>query len=146
MLRKKIEYFGADQVIISSFAAVKNVVPPRRPVAKIKQSRMSQVDKSVKSKRKRPVATLYLHSPMQYIWENYEENIKKFSFPIKQLYQFATIYLRPRDKQYRHYDTVFANSQYTATLAKKLYTIDAQVSYPHIDNAFLHTVIQTDSH
>jgi hypothetical protein len=121
MLRKKIEKYSAEEVIISSFAAVKNVVSTRRPVAKIDQTGMSQVDKAVKSNRKRPVANLYLHSPMQYIRENYEENVSKLSFPIKQLYQFATTYLRPRDKKERHYDVVLCNSNYTAKLAKQLY-------------------------
>ncbi len=73
---------------------------------------------------------------MQYIRENYEENISKLRFPIKQLYQFATTYLRPWDKAQRKYDVVLCNSNYTAELAKQLYNIDGQVAYPQLDKAF----------
>lgn len=58
---------------------------------------------------------------MQYIWENYYDNIKKLHFPIKQLYQFAAQFLRPRDKKKRNYDTVYFNSEYTQDIAGKLY-------------------------
>jgi len=61
---------------------------------------------------------------MQYIRENYEENVAKLSFPIKQIYQFAAIYLRPWDKKHRHYDVVLCNSNYTAKLAKQLYGLE----------------------
>lgn len=73
---------------------------------------------------------------MQYIRENYEENVSKLSFPIKQLYQFATTYLRPWDKKHRQYDVVLCNSNYTAKLAKQLYGLEGQVSYPQLHRAF----------
>lgn len=137
MLRKKIELYTPNNVVISSFAAAKNVVRQVSSNWKKTKSQYSNIDIFKKNDHSRPVSTtLYLHSPMQYIRENYEENIKKLSFPIKQLYQFATLYLRPRDKNPREYNTIYANSNYTAALAKKLYNIDAQVSYPHIDKAF----------
>lgn len=68
--------------------------------------------------------TLYLHSPMQYIRENYEENVHKLRFPIKQFYMLAAQYLRPRDKKKRSYDTVFFNSEYTEAVAHKLYGLE----------------------
>jgi hypothetical protein len=123
MLRKEIEKYKANEVVISSFAAVKNVVPTKRPISLHIKKNDSQVDIHKNELIKRPVSriTLYLHSPMQYIRENYEENMNKLSFPIKQLYQFAATYLRPRDKKSRHYDVVLCNSNYTAKLAKQLY-------------------------
>jgi hypothetical protein len=121
LLRNKIEKYNADEVVISSFAAVKNACPSKRPVSWDEEKDKSQVDKKKKSPKTRPVSRLYLHSPMQYIRENYEENVKKLSFPIKQLYKFAAIYLRPRDRKSRHYDVVLCNSNYTANLAKQLY-------------------------
>ncbi len=84
----------------------------------------------------RPTVSLYLHSPMQYIWENYEENIAKLRFPIKQLYQLATLYLRPWDKKKRYYDTVCFNSEYTQSLAHKLYKMEGEVKYPPINSEF----------
>lgn len=73
---------------------------------------------------------------MQYIWENYAENIAKLRFPIKQLYQLATLYLRPRDKKKRHYDNVYFNSEYTQALAHRLYDMEGQVKYPPINSEF----------
>ena len=131
LLRKKIEKQHPDEIIISSFAAVKNIVEPTKNIS----------SKFLKNKNQRPKTTLYLHSPMQYIWENYEDNIKKLRFPIKQLYQFASKYLRPRDSLERQYDSVLCNSNYTAELAKKIYKITGQVQYPKIENAFMETQI-----
>ncbi|MEI7477831.1 MAG: hypothetical protein WCJ81_04975 [bacterium] len=60
---------------------------------------------------------------MQYIRENYKENTQKLKFPIKQFYQIAAKFLRPRDKLHRQYDTIYFNSKYTAKLAKHLYNM-----------------------
>ena len=114
ILRKKIEKRHPDEIIISSFAAVKNIVEPTK----------NNTTKILRNKNQWPNTTLYLHAPMQYIWENYEDNLKKLRFPIKQLYQLASKYLRPRDLLERHYDLVLCNSRYTARLAKQLYNID----------------------
>ena len=135
MLRRKIETYKADEVIISSFAAVKNVQCAMCNVQW--NEKINNWSLYIDNWTLSPKVTLYLHSPMQYIRENYEENVKKLAFPIKQLYQFASIYLRPRDKKSRHYDVVLCNSNYTAKLAKQLYGLDWQVVYPIIDNAFL---------
>jgi glycosyltransferase involved in cell wall biosynthesis len=128
MLRHKIINYHADEVVISSFAAVKNIVTPHPhgPATKRPVSIALKV-------------SLYLHSPMQYVWENYDENIKKLQFPIKQFYMRATRYLRPWDLRERHYDTVCANSEYTAALAKKLYVIDAAILYPALDPIYFTT-------
>ena len=135
-LRKKIMRYGSDEIVISSFAAVKNVISIKRPVSLEIKSPATSIDKTKNNDIRRPVSHLYLHSPMQYIRENYEENYNKLSFPIKQFYRLATQYLRPWDRATRHYDRVEANSHYTAALAKKLYSIDAQVRYPQLNSAF----------
>lgn len=96
-LSRKIKRYHPDHIIISSFAAAKNI-----------DTRIAKT-------------TLYLHCPMQYIRENYHENLQKLSFPIKQIYQLAAQFLRPRDKKKRSYDEVFFNSEYTEVIAKKLY-------------------------
>jgi hypothetical protein len=56
ILSKKIKKFNPDIIFISSFAIAKNIDLPN----------------SAKQ------ITLYLHSPMQYIWEMYEEYLNKF--------------------------------------------------------------------
>lgn len=73
---------------------------------------------------------------MQYIWENYKENIAKLHLPIKQLYQLAALYLRPWDRKKRHYDTIYFNSEYTQKLAYTLYGVSGKIMYPPIDHAF----------
>lgn len=118
LLRKKIQKYDPDNLIISSFAAVKNIILP--------------IQEDPLSKK----TLLYLHSPMQYIRENYEDNIKKLTFPIKQFYKIAAKYLRPRDRKPRQYQIAHCNSEYTAKLAKQLYNIDCEVRYPKVDKAF----------
>ena len=111
-LSRKIRRYAPDQIIVSSFAAAKNINTTIAPT------------------------TLYLHSPMQYIWENYFENLQKLRFPIKQLYQLAAQFLRPRDKKKRTYDTVLFNSEYTQDIADKLYGLKWKVKYPPIEKEF----------
>ncbi len=140
ILRRKIQYYNPDAITIDSFAAVKNIIPPFSITKPANKKYMKSKDwwaNHIKGTyTKQPHTTLYLHSPMQYIRENYSENISKLWFPIKQLYIFATKYLRPWDQSQRQYDVVLYNSNYTAKLAKQLYKIDWQVSYPQIDKAF----------
>ena len=103
--------------MISSFAAVKNL------------SVASGVD-----------LTLYLHSPNQYIWENYRDYVRKFSFPIKQIFQFVSWYVRLWDKRPKRYTRCLANSHYTARCAHRYYGIaidDITVQYPQLHQAFV---------
>lgn len=111
-LSRKIRSYAPDHIIISSFAAAKNINTTIAPT------------------------TLYLHSPMQYIRENYYENLHKLHFPIKQLYQIAAQFLRPWDKKKRRYDHIYFNSEYTQLIAGKLYWLQWTVKYPPIDKVF----------
>lgn len=113
----KIRWWWATHVVISSFAAVKNL------------SVASGVD-----------VTLYLHSPNQYIWENYRDYVRKFSFPIKQIFQFVSWYVRLWDKRPRSYTRCLANSHYTARCIHRYYGIavdDITVQYPQLNQAFV---------
>ena len=154
LLKYKIKRYKPDSIVIDSFAAVKNIVEVRDDSNISGGSKNDtyiwstwndneDTDNSVNNtihkeyrQNRQSHTTLYLHSPMQYIRENYEENVNKLKFPIKQFYKFATTYLRPWDKKSRKYDVVLCNSNYTAELAKQLYNIDGQVAYPQIDKAF----------
>lgn len=121
-LSRKIKKYNPSNIIISSFAAVKNINTHIAPT------------------------TLYLHSPMQYIRENYKENIQKVWFPIKQLYMFAAQFLRPRDKKKRTYNKVFFNSEYTQKLWEKMYGLKWEVWYPPVDKAFNGSMITDEIH
>ena len=125
LLRRKVKNYDADAIIISSFAAVKNISPIQTSAGH--------------------AATLYLHSPMQYIRENYEENLHKLRFPIKQFYMLAAQYLRPRDKKNRTYEKVFFNSEYTQKLAHTLYGLHGEVKYPALNHAFHNTRVTSES-
>lgn len=126
LLRKKIEKtFSISEhenwkLIISSFATVKNILPINS----------KQTLKTI----------LYLHSPMQYIWENYEEYVQKLQWIKKRIFIIVSKYLRARDKKPRMYDEVFYNSFYTKSCARQLYKRDEAyanwkqtVEYPKID-------------
>ena len=142
ILRRKVEQFAPDEVIISSFAAVKNIIPIMNSRWGEKHWIFARVQDGIKMKPRIIKNTLYLHSPMQYIWDYYEDNVHKLKSPIKQLYQLITPVLRRWDKQPRYYNQVMCNSHYTAAAAQRLYGRDhCEVQYPIIDPKYLQAKI-----
>ena len=113
LLSLKIKKWKPDHILISSFAIAKNITP------------ISWVPTS-----------LYLHSPMQYIWSHYEEYLNKFSGLKKQIFKFTASYLRKWDLKYTHFDKVICNSQYTQKLAEDIYHIKSSVIYPKIKDEY----------
>ncbi len=79
---------------------------------------------------------------MQYIRDNYEEYVSKIHGWKRYLFVWVSTYLRVRDMKYRAFDTVYANSQYTAMLTKKYYHLDAKVLYPQVEQEFIDAQIQ----
>ncbi len=113
LLSLKIKKWKPNHILISSFAIAKNITPiPWVPTS------------------------LYLHSPMQYIWSHYEEYLNKFSGLKKQIFKFTASYLRKRDLKYIHFDKVICNSQYTQKLAEDIYHIKSTVIYPKIKDEY----------
>ena len=114
ILSWKVKKFQPQEIVISSFAIAKNIEIPQTCTH----------------------TTLYLHSPMQYIWSHYEEYLQKFKGRKRKLFQRITPRLRKWDKKYTHFDEVLFNSQYTQSLAENLYKMKGKVHYPRIDDAF----------
>lgn len=112
LLSWKIRKYSPEKLVISSFAIAKNITVPW--VYKV----------------------LYMHSPMQYIRSHYDEYMQKLKWYKKLLFRLIVPRLRRWDLQERHYDEVYANSQFTARLVKERYWLDAKVSYPKIDPVF----------
>ncbi len=112
LLSNKVKKFNPDKLVISSFTIAKNL--------------------DFRWKKE-----LYLHSPMQYIRDSYEEYLTKFKFPIKQIYIIVAKYLRIWDKKYIKFDKIWFNSKYTKELAQKIYWIDGEIIYPKIDETFI---------
>ncbi len=121
ILSNKIQKYTPPKVIISSFAIAKNL-----DFCKLDYTGVFN-----------PVTSLYLHSPMQYIRSHYQEYTKKLTWYKLKIFQKITPKLRKRDKLFTKYDNVFANSHYTAQLAKEIYNIDCKIKYPKIDGNFL---------
>lgn len=119
VLRSRIHRYRPRQIFISSFATTKNIIP----VGKI-------VDAHV---------ILYLHSPMQYIWQNYDEYCKKLAARQLLIFKPLTRYLRTRDTKPRRYDIIHANSVYTKQCAKETYNLDAYISYPTLEKIYTTT-------
>lgn len=115
LLRRKIQQQGCERLYISSFAAAKNVV----------SSHWTQ-----------QYTILYLHSPMQYIWENYTEYLGKMARRQLLIFKPLSKLLRKRDKKLRHYDQVYCNSEYTAQCAQTYYQLSWQVQYPKLHQVF----------
>ncbi len=122
LLQQKIKKQNPDQLVVSSFAGVKNIVPTWGWV----------------------IPTIaYIHSPMQYIWENYDEYTKKLTWIKWALFRRRANHLRVRDSKKRNYAKVYANSQYTKSCIKHYYDLNSTVWYPEIDVHYLEsTVIQ----
>lgn len=122
LLRRKIMSKKPRKLIISSFAAVKNIIPygASRPMTEV---------------------ILYLHSPNQYIRENYDEYRNKFASRQRLIFDSIVPYLRTRDSKHRQYNTVITNSEYTAQLAQTHYKIQhSLIQYPLLDPKFATTV------
>ncbi len=143
LLAVKIRGFNADLIVISSFAAVKNIVSPYRL-----SEHLSQNDKSTSEnwESKTPKTILYIHSPMQYIHENYQEYLSKLSPFQLRIFKPTAKKLRARDLIPRTYDEVYANSNYTAECVKRYYNIDAKVRYPRIEKEFVLSAPTTQPH
>ena len=91
--------------------------------------------------------TLYLHSPMQYIRSHYNEYEVKVTWIKGKLFRYIACILKNRDLKYTKFDTIYANSEYTAELAKKLYHMpQITVSYPRINPAFATAEIVEEPH
>ena len=119
-LSKKIKKWKPDHITISSFAIAKNITP----ISGIK-------------------TTLYLHSPMQYIWTHYEEYKEKLQGFKGKLFHRIVPKLRKRDLKFTKFDKVYANSKYTAKVAEELYGINnIEIKYPSIPSKFFIPGIQ----
>ncbi len=123
LLQQKIKKQNPEQLIVSSFAGVKNIVPTwgwEIPTI------------------------VYIHSPMQYIWENYDEYTKKLTWIKWVLFRRRANHLRVRDSKKRDYEKVYANSQYTKSCIKHYYNLNATVWYPEIDALYLTSKVNTE--
>jgi len=69
---------------------------------------------------------------MQYIRSHYGEYTHKLKGRKGRLFKWTTPRLRKRDKKFTQFDEVYANSNYTAKLAKEIYGLDAKAKYPQI--------------
>lgn len=85
---------------------------------------------------------------MQYIRSHHEEYTGKLKGFKWRLFRKITKYLRKRDVQFTTYDTIRANSQYTADEAQKRYGFEAIVKYPKINPLFWeqHTITDPDNY
>jgi glycosyltransferase involved in cell wall biosynthesis len=128
---------GSYQLVISSFAAIKNIIPAPSPSEAVGRGlgwgKKSQIS-----------CLLYLHSPMQYIRENYSEYTRKLTGVKRWIFVLVSKYLRPWDQSYRHYDTVLCNSHYTATIASHIYNLQSTISYPIIHPTIISESVASD--
>jgi glycosyltransferase involved in cell wall biosynthesis len=135
ILSHKIQKEQPNHILISSFAVAKNI---------------NQCKATIKHNvwKLKPKVTLYLHSPMQYIRSHHEEYTGKLKGFKWRLFRRITKQLRKRDLKFTQYDTVRANSQYTANEGKKRYGFDSIIKYPQLNPLFLeeHTITEPDDY
>lgn len=120
ILSHKIKKYHPDYIHISSFAIAKNITP------------ISGVP-----------TTLYLHSPMQYIWTHYDEYKEKLKWIKGKLFNRIVPKMRIRDLKFTKFDRIYANSKYTAKVAEELYGMhNIEIKYPRIQDKFFIPAIQ----
>lgn len=124
IISKKIKKYHPHKILISSFAIAKNI-------EQCKTTNNSKIE-----------TTLYLHSPMQYIWSHYKEYKQKLTWWKGILFKNMVPKLQKRDLKYTKYTTVFTNSWYTQNLAKKIYKINSKIKYPTINQIFLNETVE----
>lgn len=130
ILTKKIINYTPPKVVISSFAIAKNLEFCKNDYKSSKLFSKYNFN---------PITSLYLHSPMQYIRSHHQEYLQKLKWYKLKIFKFITPKLQKWDQQYTSFDQVYANSNYTAKLAKDIYSIWAKIKYPKVDQAFFDT-------
>lgn len=119
-LSRKLDQYHPEHTVISSFAIAKNISVPSYSTS-----------------------LLYLHSPNQYIHTHQDEYLHKLHGIKRLLFRRITQPLQQWDTQHRSYDSIIANSQYTADCAQQLYRLSAKVLYPRISETFFRAPIVT---
>ncbi len=127
----KIKRYNPDHILISSFAVAKNIDQAKYWICTDAINRVS------------PKITLYLHSPMQYIRSHNEEYKQKLKWWKWRLFRRIISRLKKRDLQYREYNEIYTNSNFTNNLAKKIYNIDGKVKYPKVNQIYFDEKIIT---
>lgn len=119
ILSRKIKKYKPNHIFISSFAIAKNITP----ISGIK-------------------TTLYLHSPMQYIWTHYDEYQEKLTGIKGKIFHRIVPTLRKRDLKFTKFDKIYANSKYTAQEAENLYKMhNITIKYPIVtEKCFIPTI------
>lgn len=135
ILQGKIKSYKPDEIHISSFAVAKNIALTN---ATMLQSDNATKSWSIETLRHWSIETfLHAQSPFMYIHNHFESNLSKLKFPIKQFYKLAYCYLKPWDIKARQYDSVVANSHYTAWLMHSIYGLNVNhIQYPKLDPLF----------
>lgn len=135
ILSWKIQQYKPNKILISSFAIAKNIEQCKT------QKHWTHLTSSTKILTQN--ITLYLHSPMQYIRSHKQEYTKKLTGRKGRIFRKIIPKLQQRDLQYTNYNKVYANSTYTKTLAKEIYTIESEVKYPKIhQNYFYEKIVE----
>lgn len=122
VISRKIDKYNPNKILISSFAIAKNI-------------------EQCKKRNNWPNVTLYLHSPMQYIWSHAKEYQQKLTGRKWLILNQITPSLKKRDLQYTKYNKVYTNSVYTKNIAKEIYNIEGEVKYPKLNQIFLNEKI-----
>ena len=120
LLSIRLAWDRPERLLVSSFAAVKNVRIPSSVVE----------------------STLYLHSSMQYIRELYDQYSNQLWSFKRVVFRFVSWYMRKWDVAATpKYSQVTANSTYTAKIATKRYGFShVTVSYPPLHTVFVNSL------
>lgn len=88
----------------------------------------------------------YIHTPVRYYWDQFNEYFDHFLVPLKPLIAIVATFFRIWDiSNTNRIDCIIANSKFVARRIKKYYNRDAVVIYPPVDVQRFTTIHHTSS-
>ncbi|HDJ89114.1 MAG TPA: glycosyltransferase, partial [Thermoprotei archaeon] len=90
--------------------------------------------KSLELARRHHPNLWYCHSPTIWLYDLYEEELRRFNFLNRQLFRVSCHFLRKRDKKNVSYvDKIVTNSKNVKDRVRRIYGRDADVVYPPVN-------------
>ena len=76
----------------------------------------------------------YCHSPTIWLYDLYEDELKRFGFLKRQLFRLSCYFLRKRDREnVKYVNKIIANSKNVKERVKRIYDREAKVIYPPVN-------------
>lgn len=86
---------------------------------------------SLAASRKHHPNIWYCHAPNRWLYDLYKHELKKFSFPKKQMFQIFSYFMRKDDQgNVKHVDKILVNAKNTGKRVRKYYNRSSDIVHP----------------